>query len=138
MHRINRRNFTKAAILAPIGAALGTAVAAQTESSVAPAAPPSPHWTVPETAPFAGEITFARQPAAPRLEGFELSEVTLDPGPLHQAREWNRRFLMSVPNDRLLHTFRLNAGLPSTAQAPCGHSSMSRCRPSNFLSCTRR
>jgi hypothetical protein len=30
--------------------------------------------------------------------------------------EANRRYLMSLPPDRLLHTFRLNAGLPSSAE----------------------
>lgn len=117
MNRINRRNFTKAAVLAPIGAALVKTAAAQTETP-APAAPapPQSRWTVAETAPFAGEIVFERKPFAPRLEEFEMSEVVLDPGPLAEAREWNRRFLMSVPNDRLLRNFRVNAGLPSSAQ----------------------
>jgi DUF1680 family protein len=57
----------------------------------------------------------ARTPAQP----FELRAVRLRPGPVLDALEVNRRFLMAQDTDRLLHTFRLTAGLPSAA-APLG------------------
>ncbi|HUM04397.1 MAG TPA: beta-L-arabinofuranosidase domain-containing protein [Terriglobales bacterium] len=47
---------------------------------------------------------------------FPSKQVTLGDGPLLQAREANRRFLISLPPDRLLHTFRINAGLNSSAE----------------------
>lgn len=47
---------------------------------------------------------------------FDLSQVRLLPGPLLDATQVNRRFLMAQDPDRLLHTFRLTAGLPSAAQ----------------------
>ncbi len=51
----------------------------------------------------------------PRLQPFSLGDVTLEAGPLQQARDWNRGYMLRLGNDRLLHTFRLNAGLPSSA-----------------------
>jgi hypothetical protein len=41
---------------------------------------------------------------------FPLSAVRLRPGAALEALEVNRRFLMSLESDRLLHTFRLTAG----------------------------
>jgi len=35
---------------------------------------------------------------------------------LQQARDWNRAYMMRLANDRLLHNFRLTAGLPSDAE----------------------
>lgn len=51
-----------------------------------------------------------------REQPFALDRVQLLDGPFLQARERNRRFLMSIPNARLLHSFRLTAGLASDAQ----------------------
>ncbi|MGE5277749.1 MAG: beta-L-arabinofuranosidase domain-containing protein [Acidobacteriota bacterium] len=47
---------------------------------------------------------------------FPLEQVRLGPGPFREARERNSRYLLSLPQDRLLHTFRVNAGLPSSAE----------------------
>jgi DUF1680 family protein len=47
---------------------------------------------------------------------FSLTDVRLGPGPFRDAFEINRRTLDSLAQDRLLHTFRLNAGLPSSAE----------------------
>ncbi|MFO0583529.1 MAG: glycoside hydrolase family 127 protein [Anaeromyxobacter sp.] len=57
--------------------------------------------------------------AQPRLEPFPLSRVRLLDGPLRDAALVNRRHLLALDPDRLLHTFRLTAGLPTTA-APLG------------------
>src|SRR5215469_4577231 len=53
------------------------------------------------------------------MRPFALRAVRLRPGPLLDALEVNRRFLMTQDPDRLLHMFRLTAGLPSSA-APLG------------------
>ena len=55
---------------------------------------------------------------APRLlaRPFDLSHVRLLPGPFLDATQVNRRFLMAQDEGRLLHTFRLTAGLPSSAE----------------------
>jgi len=47
---------------------------------------------------------------------FPLNQVRLLYGPLREAQERDRVFLYMMPNDRLLHSFRLTAGLSSTAQ----------------------
>jgi len=47
---------------------------------------------------------------------FSLKQVRLGDGPCKQAMEADRRYLLSLPPDRLLHTFRLNAGLTSSAE----------------------
>jgi hypothetical protein len=51
-----------------------------------------------------------------RVRPFPLSAVRLRAGAALAALEINRRHLMGLDIDRLLHMFRLTAGLPSTAQ----------------------
>ena len=47
---------------------------------------------------------------------FRLEEVRLLDGPFQHAMELDRQYLLSLDVDRLLHNFRVNAGLPSSAQ----------------------
>ena len=47
---------------------------------------------------------------------FGLNRVRLLPGPFLDALQVNRRFLLAQDENRLLHMFRLTAGLPSTAE----------------------
>jgi DUF1680 family protein len=47
---------------------------------------------------------------------FPMAQVRLKAGPLKEMQERNRVYLYMLPNDRLLHTFRLTAGKSSTAQ----------------------
>jgi uncharacterized protein len=47
---------------------------------------------------------------------FDLSRVRLLPGPFFDAAEVNRKFLLAQDPDRLLHMFRVTAGLPTTAE----------------------
>lgn len=56
----------------------------------------------------------AEYPAA-RLEPFPLTSVRLKPGIFQQQEEINARYLDTLTVDRLLHSFRLTAGLPSSA-----------------------
>src|SRR5690242_6842183 len=58
-------------------------------------------------------------PASPMIRPFALSQVRLRPGPVLDAAQVNRRFVLGQDPDRLLHNFRRNAGLPSSA-APLG------------------
>ena len=46
---------------------------------------------------------------------FPLHQVRLGEGPCQLATEADRRYLHSLPPDRLLHTFRMTAGLPTSA-----------------------
>ena len=47
---------------------------------------------------------------------FPMKQVRLGDGPCKVAMEADRRYLHSLPPDRLLHTFRINAGIASSAQ----------------------
>lgn len=47
---------------------------------------------------------------------FELNKVRLLPGPIQDRQALNTRYLLSLDPDRLLHTFRLQAGLTSSAE----------------------
>lgn len=60
----------------------------------------------------------ARQ-APTAVHPFPLTAVTLLPGAFRENQARNTAYLRFVDPDRLLHTFRLNVGLPTTAQ-PCG------------------
>ena len=63
-----------------------------------------------------------KPPLSPRLaaplvvEAFPLPQIRLLDGPFRQAQERDKAYLLSLDVDRLLHTFRLNAGLPTDAQ----------------------
>ena len=52
----------------------------------------------------------------PRVEPFRLGDVRLLEGPFRDAMIRDQDYLMSLDPNRLLHTFRLNAGLPSSAE----------------------
>lgn len=60
------------------------------------------------------------------VEPFDLAEVKLLDGPFKHAQELDQAYLRSLPPDRLLHDFRVNAGLPSKAQ-PLGGWEAPRC-----------
>lgn len=87
MSQIDRRSF--------VAAALGSAT--------------SPWWPA---------LSHAHATMASReyLQPFALSDVRLLPGPALDALQVNRHYLMSLDPDRLLHMFRITAGLPSSAQ----------------------
>jgi len=53
----------------------------------------------------------------PRAIPFDLDRVRLLPGPFLDATQINRRFLLAQDENRLLHMFRVTAGIPSTAEA---------------------
>jgi DUF1680 family protein len=59
----------------------------------------------------------AGQPEHPagRLEPFPLAAVRLGPGIFREQEEINARYLDSLSGDRLLHSFRLTAGVSSSA-----------------------
>ena len=51
-----------------------------------------------------------------KAQAFALQDVRLLDGPFKHAMELDRQYLLSLEPDRLLHTFRVNAGLPSAAK----------------------
>jgi hypothetical protein len=78
----------------------------------------------PVVAPLAVVLTFlagaapAPAPEAVSLPArpFPLSQVRLLESPFHAAMLRDQRYLLDLDPDRLLHTFRVNAGLPSSAR----------------------
>jgi uncharacterized protein len=66
--------------------------------------------------PRIGSSAVASEDARIVARPFPPGAVRLLPGPLLDAAEVNRRYLAGLDTDRLLHTFRTNAGLPSSAQ----------------------
>ena len=129
MKKLNRREFAKSLAIAPVGLAAGNSLLGIAHSQAAPAQSANPpatkapkteaeynrHPPVVETEPFAAPLTFAPNAIEPKLQLFALRDVTLEAGPIQQARDWNRAYMLRLPNDRLLHNFRINAGLPSSA-----------------------
>lgn len=128
--RINRRVFAKGLAVAPLGLAAATSALGQAAAGMQAAGPLTDaqvkarradmqadrRFVIDEPEPFSEPLAFSRREIQPRLSPFDLADVQLDAGPLADAREWNRGFLLRIPNDRLLHNFMVNAGLPSNAQ----------------------
>ena len=70
-----------------------------------------------------------------KVQPFELRQVRLLDGPFRACMERDRRYLLSLDNDRLLHTFRITAGLPSHAKPLGGWENPSRSGPFGGLAC---
>ena len=77
----------------------------------AAAALPAAAQTSPSPAP-----AFRRHDVRAAVQPFAMTEVRVTGGPFREAQEANRRVLHKLPVDRLVHNFRVNAGLPSNAQ----------------------
>ncbi|HEY9516396.1 MAG TPA: beta-L-arabinofuranosidase domain-containing protein [Gemmatimonadaceae bacterium] len=92
-HRFSRRAFVAGAAAAAAGMAL-------------PLWPRLGYGAVPS-----GEPDFQ-----PRVRSFGLRQVRLGPGAFRDAAEVNRKHIMAFDTDRLLHSFRLTAGIPSSAE----------------------
>jgi len=58
----------------------------------------------------------SRESVALKARPFDLRRIRLRPGPFLDAAEINRRYVTSLDPDRLLHMFRVTAGVPSSAQ----------------------
>ncbi len=75
-------------------------------------------------AAFIGVLAFAvvalADPAAMKVarvaEPFEMSDVRLLDGPFRDAMLRDQKYLLALDPDRLLHNFRVNVGLPSSAK----------------------
>src|SRR5207247_11300767 len=58
----------------------------------------------------------AKEAAPGKARPFSLKQVRLLSGSCYTLQDRNRVYLHTLDSDRLLHTFRLTAGLPSKAQ----------------------
>jgi len=119
--RFSRRTFTSAVMGGGAAAVLlrgqGQREITQASTPGDPDAPAPQEGTVTETPPFSGALTFKRQDVPLKMRPFAMTQVRLLPGVFRDAQEQDRALLHELPPDRLIHTFRLNAGLPSRAEA---------------------
>jgi len=99
---LSRRRFLSRSALAAGALAAPSSLAALAQTPLEDA-PRSPNGSGFETVPW----KFAPLP---------MADVRLRPGPFFDALENNRRYLHSLPNDRLLFNFRVQAGLPAPSQ----------------------
>jgi DUF1680 family protein len=103
MRTISRRTFVAAAAAVGASAALRTpSFAFEPQVSAAGAS---------ATAKPVG-----REVVGFRATPFSMKNVRLQPGAFSAAAEANRKYLKTIAPDRLLHSFRLTAGLPSSAE----------------------
>lgn len=113
-NRLTRRQF-----VATTAAAVGASLMPGVMASAAPQDPvidtlraqAAPQGRRNESAPISG-----RERVPWKVEPFPLEQVRLLDGPFKQAMEINHQWLLSLPSDRLLHTFRLTSGLPTSAE----------------------
>ena len=75
--------------------------------------------SIPLWLPTRGLSFQARDAVRVKARPFSIKQVRLRAGPFLRAAEVNRRYMMSLDPERLLHMFRVTAGLPSSA-APLG------------------
>jgi len=80
-----------------------------------PAAPRVSEGTLPARLPFDSQMEFTRTDVGAKVHPFPMTNVRLLPGVFQQAQQANRKFLTAQSPDRLLHVFRVNAGINSTA-----------------------
>jgi DUF1680 family protein len=106
---LSRRSFAAAFAASPL-------LAQQITPVPAPPANEQRHGTTPEVAPFQATIEFTRRDVPAKAQPFPMTQVRLLPGPFQEAMEWNRGYMQRLPADRLLHNFRVNSGLPSSAE----------------------
>ena len=102
---LSRRGFLAAAGVAAAAAVAGTATGDALQLT-----PPSRRPVM---------TGYAPDGSAGATAAYPLSQVRLLDSPFRDNQLRNTSYLLFVDPDRLLHTFRLNYGLPSSAQ-PCG------------------
>lgn len=115
--KLNRRSF--AAVLAAAGSVSPLFAQQQPQNpnkSTHNTSTPPRHVLPPETPPFGETIEFARKDAPIKVEAFPMTDVRLLASPFKQAQEANLGYLQRLDPNRLLHNFRVNAGLPSKAE----------------------
>jgi hypothetical protein len=124
--RINRRRFSLGLAMAPLAMSNPQLLEAQAgrnkvggaaaDKTATPQPEPKKRWQIYEEEYFAHPLVFERREVKAQVQPFALRDVTLaEDGPYAQSRAWSRGFMLRITPDRMLHNFRVTAGLPSTA-----------------------
>src|ERR1700758_959490 len=128
-NRLSRRDFAaivaNAAMAAPALCVEQSAPPAPGGNSPSPQARPAPgnfqRPIAPDTPAFEEPLMVTRKDIQCRAEPFQMTQVRLLPGSVYyNAQEWNRGYMARLAADRLLYTFRANAGLPTSSAKPLG------------------
>ena len=115
---VTRRGFAALALGGGTAAAWAQQGAKEITAASVPADPAAPavqDGTLPEEEPFRGDLHFSRRDVTARVEPFAGTEVRLLPSRFLDVQSANRNVLRRMSAERLAHTFRLNAGIPSSA-----------------------
>src|SRR5580700_4805439 len=116
-NNLSRRRF--GALLAATAPAASALAAQQNQAPAAPGNFRRP--LAPDTPAFEGTLEFTRHNVSPKAEPFPMHQVQLLPNSIfYDAQEWNRGYMERLTADRLLYTFRANAGLPVGSAKPLG------------------
>jgi uncharacterized protein len=103
MEPISRRKFVATAAMMSAGAILRTPAFSLQDASLSNSRVPAKN-------------SLGRDVVTPQAVPFPMKNVRLRSSPFSTAAEANRKYLKTLPPDRLLHTFRITAGLPSSAE----------------------
>jgi hypothetical protein len=103
VNRISRRKFVATTAVVGAGAVLRAPAFAFTDQGAGASS-------------AAASRAVNRELVAPQASPFPMKNVRLQRGAFSAAAEANQRYLKTLPPDRLLHMFRLTAGLPSSAE----------------------
>jgi hypothetical protein len=122
--RLGRREFggvVAAGVALPTLAGAQNALPAEAQPRQADVMPPRGRRLVPDEPPFDANLQFALNPIPLAAEPFPMTAVRLLPNSVfHDAQEWNRSYMTRLDADRMLYTFRVNAGLPTRDAKPLG------------------
>lgn len=115
MNNVSRRGFAATLATGIVAAKQTTAPAPAAQPAQNTSAPPR-RGLPPEVVPFGETIEFARKPVPAKVHAFRMSQVRLLPSVFADSQQANYGYLKRLDSDRLLHNFRINAGLTSSAQ----------------------
>jgi DUF1680 family protein len=118
-HQLSRRAF--GGVIAGSGLSVFAAQQAPPPGSDRHDYVPPPRPVIPDVPPFGGPLEFSPGRVLPKVEPLPMTQVRLLPNSLfHDALEWNRSYMSRLAANRLLYTFRVNAGLPVGSAKPLG------------------
>ncbi len=123
--RLSRREFgglVAAGTALPVIAGAQNALPAAPQPRQADGMAPTGRRLVPEAPVFdAANMQFALSPVPLAAEPFPMTAVRLLPNSVfYDSQEWNRAYMSRLDADRMLYTFRANAGLPTQGATPLG------------------
>jgi uncharacterized protein len=103
---MNNGNFTRRGFLSSVAAASGTALLSRPARAI---------LNHSASTDAGAQVSAVEEKVKWKAQPFAMQDVRLMPGFWTEVMELNRSYLYSLPNERLVHNFRVTAGLPSDA-----------------------